>query len=652
MENPKNEDIKKTGEIAEVPEETLGNVKKEVIKKAEGYEDQFKGNDEKIENNLENIESPEAKNIRDENKDVIEIADKVKYWFEEAVKVIERGNFPVISMEDHLEALKDGVLKAKVKGVDLSFISDLDERIEGFEKKILEKKEKEEKAKPEAEPENLNTKQTETAGETEEKEKPEVFLNGEIFNITNEDLPSLKLLLGGGGGGAYGEAIAILGKIVKDENKIPSFYDTLHVPEKPTENSFNFELICSKNRYKINADLRGIENGRIGIQSEESPIERSGETDEPKSEPKQTPETEKTAEEIENEKMADEIEKKVNEEKLDEETKERLGKWDKEENKDQKIGEEKDNIKEKLGNRLIERGKEKAEEIERAKERGDAVETEGGARLINQENIKKILESRDELVKLRDEIGKEAEGGIKERKRIAEEIKTSIDPNNPELEKLNIGEKMMAKEAVSGFLRTTKDILSLNEIDYLLEAKEINFGNLPQTHEKRKIEMEELQEIIDAIEEYKKFMEEFEGMEEERREEAREELGRFVRWLNWVKENKKDLFLVLVAIGVIAGVAALVSTIGLPGVSVPAYLTAENAIKAAVGLAAVGAVGYTIKKKKVQAVLKTAGMAVGLPILGAAFIADSIFNSEKMDEWMTKLCGVSLMFNAGSKKGK
>lgn len=383
--------------------------------------------------------------------------------------------------------------------------------------------------------------------------------------------------------------------------------------------------------------------------------------DKPKSEPEPEPktethETEETAEDIENEELADEIEAEINEEKLDKETKERLRKWDNEKNKDQKIGEKKGNIKEKLGDRLMEREREKAEEIERAKERGEVVETEEGARIINRENVKKILESRDELDALRNEIGKEAEDGIKERKRIAEEIKGSIDPNNPELAKLNIGEKMMAKEAVFRFLKTTKDILSLNEIDYLLEAENIDFGDLPQTHEKREIEMEELQATIDAIEEYKKFMERFEIMTEEQQEEveeAREELGRFVRWLNWVKENKKDLFLILVAIGVVAGVAAFISTIGLPaGISAPAYLTAENAIKAGVGLAALGTAGYVVKKKKVQAVLKTAGMAIGLPIVGAALVVDLIFSGEKWDERMKKFCGVSVPEWARSKNDK
>ncbi len=452
--------------------------------------------------------------------------------------------------------------EAKEKNIDLSFIPDLDEKIEGFEKKIEEKKEEEEKGKPET---VMSEPKTETVPpETE--------------------------------------------KIISEPE---------HKPESKTKTEI--------------------------------------------------PETEKTAEDLANEKLADEIKKEVDEKKLDEETRERLEEWDsrgEEEKKDEikitieggidkKTNKKKAGIKEKLGNRLLEREREKAEEIERAKERGEAVETGEGVRLINQENIKKILESRDELVKLRDELDKEAKNGMEKRSKMAEEIKASIDPNNPELAKLNIGEQMMAKEAVSEFLKTTKNVLSVEEIDYLLETGMDNLGDLSETHEERKIEMEELQEIIGAIEEYKKFMERFEEIKEEQREEAREEVGRFVRWLNWVKENKKDLFLVLVAIGVIAGIAAFVSTVGLPaGMSVPAYLTLENAIKAGVGLAAVGAIGYTIKKKKVQAVLKTAGMAVGLPILGAAFIADSILNSKKMDEWMEKICGTKMMFGAGSERKK
>jgi len=578
-----------------------------------------------------------------------ELVSHIKFGIEMAEKNIKKESITATSW---IESIEEEIEEAKKRNIDLSLI-------DKFEKSFQDIKEKVYLAEVMG---NLNIAEsyaTEYKNSSNKKLKEiAAFWIYEARNKENEHKKKINKF-----------DLEAIDKKIKEICAIVGFNESDITREEFQKSEEDRQRLLA-----IDKEIMGKMRLRENVSSpKETGVEPEPKSDEPKPEPKlepkpemETPEPEKTAEEVENEKLADKIIKEVNEKKFDDETRERLGGWDgksEEEKKeeinitveggiDKKTKKEKAGIKEKLGDRLMEREKEKAEEIERAKERGEAVETKEGARLINQESVKEILKNRDELKKLRDEIGKEAKSGIEERKIIAREIKAGIDPNNLELAKLNIGEKMMAKEAVSGFLRITKDILSLSKIDYLLEAREINFGDLPKTHEKRKIEMEELQETIDAIEEYKKFMERFEIMTEEKKEEAREELGRFVRWLNWVKENKKDLFLVLVAIGVIAGVAVLASSFGLPSMSVPAYLTAENAIKAAVGLAAVGAIGYTVKKKKVQAVLKTAAIATGLPILGAAFIANSILDSKKIDGWMEWATGTKMMFGAGSKEKK
>ena len=310
----------------------------------------------------------------------------------------------------------------------------------------------------------------------------------------------------------------------------------------------------------------------------------------------------------------------------------RLEKWDKEENKEQIIGEEKDRIERELGNRIMVENPE----------------------FIDQKNIREILKSHDELRNLQNELKEEVKKSIEGRRAASKEMQDQLDLN-VDISQLNISDQMKVETARSEFLKTTKNVLSVKEIDYLLEigSESGDLGDLSNTHEERKIEMEELQEIIKAIEKYKEFMEKFEKLTEEEREEAREEVGKFVKWLEWVKENKEDLFLALVAMGMIAGAAALVMSVGLPaGMSAPAFLTAKNLVIAGGVLVASGAGLYLYKKEKIQATAKAVGIAVALPIVGGAMILESILSSEKINKWMETLCGTSLPSWAQDKKEK
>ncbi|MCK4524866.1 MAG: hypothetical protein KAU07_00305 [Candidatus Andersenbacteria bacterium] len=310
------------------------------------------------------------------------------------------------------------------------------------------------------------------------------------------------------------------------------------------------------------------------------------------------------------------------EEEFNNEKRARLEEWDKEENKEQKIAEEKTIIEEELGKRVMKENKE----------------------LIEQKNIREILKSHDELRSLQNELKEEVKKSIEGRRAASEGIQNQMN-QDVDISQLNIGDRMKVETARSEFLKTTKNVLSVKEIDYLLQIgnEAGDLGDLSKTHEKRKIEMEELQKIIKAIEEYKSFMEKFEKLTEEEKEEAREEVGKFIKWLEWVKENKEDLFLALAAMGMIAGAAALVMSVGLPAdMAIPAFLTAKNAIIAGGALVAAGAGYYIYKKEKIQATVNAAGMAVALPIVGGAMILDSILSSKKLESWMETLCGTSL----------
>lgn len=438
-----------------------------------------------------------------------------------------------------------------------------------------------------------------------------------IYKITPSDCEDLRLLQGDGGEGEYWKAINVLKSIVGNDYSFP--IDTVLWYKKNENGIVEVELVTVTGiRSIIKVDFNNIKNEEVGVDISES-SQSSIEWEESNS-------IEMTEEELA------EIEK-VNwkeDEEFNSEKRVRLEEWDNEENKEQKIVEEKTIIEEELEKRVMKENKE----------------------LIEQKNIKEILKSHDELRSLQNELKEEVKKSIEGRRAVSEGIQNQMN-QNVDISQLNIGDRMKVETARSEFLKTTKNVLSVKEIDYLLQIgnEAGDLGDLSKTHEERKIEMEELQKIIKAIEEYKSFMEKFEKLTEEEREEAREEVGKFIKWLEWVKENKEDLFLALAAMGMIAGAAALVMSVGLPAdMAIPAFLTAKNAIIAGGALVAAGAGYYIYKKEKIQATVNAAGMAVALPIVGGAMILDSILSSEKINKWMETLCGTSLPSWAQDKK--
>ncbi len=391
--------------------------------------------------------------------------------------------------------------------------------------------------------------------------------------------------------------------------------DDLNPEEIMTEEKLETEESSNNSDIKTNTEqepgLDEMKNGEISTEAEqESDL------------------TEMTEEEVAD-RIKDDIKDINSEEEFEGERNKRLDEWNNEENKGDKIAEEKNRIEIELEKRVMIENQE----------------------LLNQRNIEEILKSHNELRSLQNELKEEVKKSIESRRVASEGIQNQLN-QNVDISQLDIGDQMKVETARSEFLKTTKNVLSIKEIDYLLEIgnEAGDLGNLSKTHEERKIEMEELQEIIEAIEKYKEFMEKFEKLTKEEQKEAMEEVGKFVKWLEWVKENKKELFLALVAMGVIAGAAALVMSVGLPAdMSIPAFLTVKNVV---VTGAAVGAGYYLYKKKKIQATLKTAGMAIGLPVAGGAMILDSILSSEKLEGFMKFICGTDIPSWAKDSKQK
>ncbi|MCK5085759.1 hypothetical protein KAK05_03545, partial [Candidatus Parcubacteria bacterium] len=362
---------------------------------------------------------------------------------------------------------------------------------------------------------------------------------------------------------------------------------------------------------------------------------------------KETKETDSSESEIETEEAVQELDPELvrqfeediatSQQEIEEEREERREKWEDEDDKESAIEEEKNTIEQRLEKRLI-------------KENQNILEAEtpaGGAEnqdLSGQRNVQEILKSYEKIKNLRNSLEEEVNQEMTKRKEISNSIQTSLTPENADLSQLNSVERDMLKKSTNDILKTTKNVLSMKEIDYLMETmgSENNFGDLKGTHENRKIEMEKLQDTIDALDKFRELVEEFEALSERTLAEQREEVAQTVERLEHIQKTNKKLFAALVTLGVVAGVVALCCATGTP---LPAFLTVKNIIIAGSAVAAAGTLAYLYKKDKLPS-LKQMGeatkFAIGLPLAGGFLAIDSLFNGEKVDEAFEFLCGTGL----------
>ncbi|MBW6440930.1 hypothetical protein K0B03_02740 [Patescibacteria group bacterium] len=266
--------------------------------------------------------------------------------------------------------------------------------------------------------------------------------------------------------------------------------------------------------------------------------------------------------------------------------------------------------------------------------------------ILGDKNVLEILRNYEDIRNLRAGLKDEIDRTMENRKEISENLMSHFSLENVDLSQLTGAEKGNVKKAADGFMKTTKNVLSIRKIDYLMETMEPNgddFGNLKNTHEDRQIEMEQLQYIIKAIEEYQKYLEKFEALNEKSREEQRQEVVAAVENLEHISRTDKKLIATLVALGVVGGVVSLCLATGVP---LPAFLTFDN-ITIAAGVAA--AVGTMIDLQKqgeliplIKKTAKVAGLAVALPIIGGGICLDWILNGEKTGKAIDFICGVGL----------
>ena len=450
---------------------------------------------------------------------------------------------------------------------------------------------------------------------------------GKEYEFEDEEFEKLKLFLGPKGGGKWDSAIVTLFEDIEGDLELSSTDIGGYDVEKLSENSIALLLILEDKKIKLTMNF-DHENKSINIGAKETI------TDLPESEI----ETEEVVQELDPE-LVRQFEEDVvtSQQEIEEEREERREKWEDEDDKESAIEEEKNTIEERLEKRLI-------------KENQDILETEMSADgaenqdLSGQRNVQEILKSYEKIKDLRNSLEAEVNQEMTKREEISNSIQASLTPENADLSQLNNIERDMLKKSTNDILKTTKNVLSMKEIDYLMETmgSESNFGDLKGTHENRKIEMEKLQDTIDALDKFRELVEEFEILSERTLTEQREEVTQTVEGLEHIQKSNKKLFAALVALGVVAGVVALCCATGTP---LPAFLTAKNIIIAGSAVAAAGTLAYLYKKDKLPSLKQSkeaAKFATGLSLAGGFLAVDSLFNGKEVDNAFKFLCGTDL----------
>lgn len=462
-------------------------------------------------------------------------------------------------------------------------------------------------------------------------------LEYKTFKISQFERESLELLLGKGGSGDYWKAIEVLKNIVGDGYFFPINATLVYRENKDEIVKFDLNII-NGNIITIEVDFNDIENEKVGIAiTEFENIENKLETD------LETIIDDSSVENSSDEKepgIAEQLEEVLvtAQEEIEKEREERREKWEIEDDKEGVIEEEKNTIKGGLEKRLTEENQNLLE-VETPESEGPENQD-----ISEQRNVQEILKSYEKIKDLRNSLEAEVNQEMTKREEISNSIQASLTPENADLSQLNSIERDMLKKSTNDILKTTKNVLSMKEIDYLMETMgpENNFGDLKGTHENRKIEMDKLQDTINALEKFKELVEEFETLNERTLAEQREEVTETVAGLEHIQKNNKKLFAALVAIGVVAGVVALCLTTGTP---LPAFLTAKNVIIAGGAIAAVGTLAYLYKKDKLPSLKQmgeAAEFATGLSLAGGFLALDSLFNGEKVDKAFKFLCGTGL----------
>ncbi len=452
---------------------------------------------------------------------------------------------------------------------------------------------------------------------------------GKEYKFKDEEFEILKFFFGPIGDGRWDSALDVLLEEIGDNFELSA--DVLNYNydvKKLSENSIALLLILKDKKVNLTINF-DHENKSINIGAKETITDLS----------ESEIETEETVQELDPE-LVRQFEEDIvtSQQEIEEEREDRRKKWEDENDKESAIEEEKNTIEQSLKERLI---KENQNILEAETPEPEVAENQD---ISEQRNVQEILKSYEKIKKLRDDLEAEVNQEMVNREEISDNIQTNLTPENADLSQLNSIEMDMLKRSTNDVLKTTKNVLSMKEIDYLMETMgpENNFGDLKGTHENRKIEMEKLQDIIKAMEKYKEFVEEFETLNERTLAEQRAEVAQTVAELEHIQKNNKKLFAALVAIGFVAGVFALCLATGTPA---PAFLTAKNVIIAGGAIAAVGTLAYLHKKDKLPSLKQmgeAAEFATGLSLAGGFLAIDSLFNGEKVDKAFESLCGIGL----------
>lgn len=201
-------------------------------------------------------------------------------------------------------------------------------------------------------------------------------------------------------------------------------------------------------------------------------------------------------------------------------------------------------------------------------------ETINEKRLNLEKNLKEdveipedVLRETNKLQKYQEDLREKAAKSIEERGDLLERVYGQLN-GDIDISKLGPKERAEFNNIFSVVKNVTQDTLNVEKIDYCLETKKDNLGDLLNRHEDREIAMEKLEYTLEQCRELEEYLAKLESMTKEQQEAAKEDIQKMVDKMIEIAEKEPGLFEKLKEAGIIAGIIILASALGVAGVNV------------------------------------------------------------------------------------